>query len=521
MLSENEKRKERNIREVDGKDLILVIDTGSSSMRGILFDREGKILATKSRTYFMRTGPGGVAEQDPEDYRFALTEICQALAAFCRGKEAKIRALSFTSQRSSILPLGKDGKPLHSIITWYDKRSVSVCEEFEHAYGEELYELTGTRLTPVLSAPKMVWLKRQEPELYKATDKIVGIHDYLLYLCTGKLATDESLASRTYLMDIRKRCWSDRLLAIFGLEKEKLCQLLVPGAVVGSVTDSFAERTGIPAEIPVITGGGDQQCSILGQGLILGGDIGITVGTGAYVAMVCDHPVFDNAGKRINLNAAVVPGKWIAEASTMTSGSAWDWFRKNFYGDSDPTVSIRQINADAGKSPAGAGGLLALSSLAGKGCPDWDDYARGGFFGITPSTKKEDFARALLEGIAAEIAECYETLSSLYPGTGRVSVTGGMTKFFVFDQILADMIEISIKKCTIEETTAIGAFLTAAAAMGWQESPEAAAVFYGLSDDNAMQTFRPDPSCSAVYRRFNQARQNLYHSLPTREVSTL
>lgn len=499
-------------------DAILVIDTGSSSMRGILFDPSGEILHREQRKYFMRV-EGEAAEQSPTVYADSLTEICTACASYAAQSDVRIRALSFTSQRSSILPLDRYGNPLCDIITWYDKRSVQICEEKIRLFGDEIYSIAGMRPTPVLSAPKILWLRRTVPALYNAADKIVGIHDYLLYLCTGRLVTDATLASRTCLMESRTLQWSDRLIEIFELDRKKLCELLAPGASVGRISADFAQRTGLAADVQVISAGGDQQCSVLGQGLLHPGMAGVTVGTGAYLAAICDRPYFD-PGQRVNLNAAVTPGQWVLEASTLSSGSVYDWFNRLFYTESGQSYPMELIDREVADSPAGAHGVLALPDLAGKGCPDWDDWAHGVFYNLGFSVTRGDCARALLEGIAAEIAECHAVVREIDPRIMNISVTGGLAKFGNFVQILADMIEFSVERCTIEETTAIGAYLAASAAIGWAGSIEEACTDFLRGRPSAAR-FDPDPAGAATYRQLNQARRILTNALPNEQLTQL
>ena len=498
---------------------ILVIDTGSSSMRGILFSPEGKILHREQRKYFMRVEESGIAEQSPAQYAEALLEICTACGKQAASQNTRIRALSFTSQRSSILPLDRAGQPLCDIITWYDKRSVAICEEKIRIFGDEIYAIAGMKPTPVLSAPKMLWLRRTNPQLYDKAEKIVGIHDYLLYLCTGRLVTDATLASRTCLMDSRTLQWSDRLLEIFELDRSKLCTLLVPGSAIGCISAEFARQTGLSADTEVISAGGDQQCSVLGQGLLRPGMAGVTVGTGAYLAAICDQPYFDPK-QRVNLNAAVTPGHWVLEASTLSSGAVYDWFNRLFYTESGQSYPMELIDREVSGSPAGARGVLALPDLAGKGCPDWDDWAHGTFYNLDFSSTRGDIARALLEGIAAEIAECHAVLREIDSRIMNISVTGGLAKFGKFVQILADMIEFSIDRCTIEETTAIGAYLAASAALGWAESIEEACNKF-LHDQPEPIRFDPNPANTAVYRRVNQARRLLSNALPNQQLTQL
>ena len=483
---------------------VLVIDTGSSSMRGILFDEAGRMRFTEQRRYTMRTN-GDAAEYAPEDFRRCLTDICRLCA-----QRGGIEALSFTSQRSSILPIAADGRTLGPIITWYDKRAAAICADMNARHGKRLYELAGTRATPVLSAPKIAWLRQNRPEVYAAAHKIIGIHDYLLYLCTGRFVTDASLASRTHLMNVRTRQWDGELLALYGVDAGKLADLAAPCTAVGRVTADFSRATGIAAGTPGVTGGGDQQCSVLGQGLTRPGALGLTCGSGAYLAAVSDAPVAD-AGMRVNVNAAVTPGQWVIEASTLSCGTVQDWLNRAFYQEEAQDYPLQRLHAEAAQSPAGANGLLMLPDLAGKGCPDWNDAARGAFLNVSFAHTRADFARAMLEGLAAEIAECCDTLRALLPRSESVSATGGVTKCALFNQIVADMIDFPIKKCNNNETTAIGACLAAQYALGAHDSLEEA--FRALPAAEESLIFTPDAANAALYRRLNAARRRLYQAL--------
>ncbi len=491
---------------------ILVIDTGSSSMRGVLFDQRGRMCFTTQQGYTMRTR-GDAAEYDPQDFQQCLMDICGACAAWCREHSASLEALSFTSQRSSILPMGGDGQPLCPIITWYDKRSASICRDINARHGEALYQLTGMKASPVLSAPKMAWLRVAEPALYDAADRIIGIQDYLIYLCTGVYVTDTSLASRTNLMNIRTRQWDQDLLSLYGLDASKLTPLVPPCTIVGRVCEAFGRVMGIPAGTPVVAGGGDQQCSVLGQGLLHPGAVGLTCGSGAYLSAICDTPVLDDQ-MSVNLNAAISPDQWVLEASTLSSGTVQDWLNRLLYGhEVGQTWPVERLYAEASNTPAGARGLIMLPDLAGKGCPDWNDFARGAFLNVSFAHQRSDFARAMLEGLAAEIAECYEKLHYLLPDIEVIRATGGLTKSDLFNQIIADMIDFPIEQCHNKESTATGAYLAAACALGQYASLGDA--FAALPAGQNGRRFLPDPERHALYRRMNRQRRGLYEALCT------
>lgn len=489
---------------------ILVIDTGSSSMRGLLYNQNGEVLFTRRLTYFMETTGDNAAQQDSRCYQDCLLQICSAAAAACKGQFA-LSAIAFTSQRSSVLALDEAGQPLRPILMWYDKRSAAICRGMDAQNLQKIYEISGLRLTPILSAPKMLWLKQAEPALYERSHKLAGIHDYLLYLCTGRFVTDASLAGRTSLLDIRSGSWSEELLHLFSIDSSKLCRVVPCGSIAGYLTQSFAQQTQLPQGLPVITAGGDQQCSLLGQG-ILPGDIGITSGTASYVTALSKSPAADTL-RRLNTSIAVTDHDFVLEASNMASGSVYNWFRETFYGKH---YEISAVNEEVLQSPPGADGLLMQPDLAGAGCPHWDNMARGSFYNIGFHHTRADFARAVLEGICAQIAECYFTLEECCPSAGTVLSAGGLSRLPAFNQMIADMIARPVTVCTQNETTGLGAFIRAAVTLGlYKDAAEAGAALAASKKDDGKYpaVFTPDKHTITLYQRQANARRYLRNAL--------
>ena len=472
---------------------ILVIDCGSSSMRGVLFDESGEIRHVERISYFMDID-GSAATQDAAVYRESLISICAACAQIVRREKLTLGALSITSQRSSVLPVDQAGRPLGKIITWYDRRSQDICQEKLLLYRKEILAISGTRTSPVLSAPKMLWLKRNYPDCYADAHKLLGIHDYLLFLCTGNFVTDVTLASRSNLMDIRSLCWSERLGEIFEIDRSKLCHLLSASGIAGAVTSQFEALTDLPAGTPVVSGGGDQQCSVLGQGLFEDGQTGITCGTGAYIAAVCNAPRIDSSGT-LSLNAAVCPGHWILESSIPAAGSVFDWFNRNFYASEQQSYPQERINAEIASSPAGANGITMNADLING----------GGFSGLRLSHTRADIARAMAEGIAANLAERFFAIRRHTGAVKDVKLTGGLTKSPEFNQIIADMIDFPVENCMIKETTAMGAFMAAAVALGWYSN--LSVVYRQCFGRAANRRFDPEPERAALYRTILKTRK--------------
>ena len=250
---------------------ILVIDVGTSSIRGVLYDKKGRQLFCHQIPYQVYFAGGDLAEQDPADWSDTIVEIGRETVRFCQRKDCRCDALALTSQRSSIIPVDRDGRPLRPAIMWQDKRNQGIVEEFIRMQ-DVIHELTGARINTVFSGTKMTWFRRNEPDQYRKAYKICTIADFISHEITGEYRTDHTYGSRSLLMNLRRRSWDARLLDMFEVEEEKLCELISPGTVLGYVTEEFAARTGLEAGIPLVSGGGDQQCAALGQG-VTGPDI--------------------------------------------------------------------------------------------------------------------------------------------------------------------------------------------------------------------------------------------------------
>lgn len=480
------------------KKTILVIDTGSSSMRGILFDLQGHILFVNQIKYTMIVGADGSAVMDAEVFGHCLRDICRKAAGEIREKGFDLQAVALDSQRSSVLAVDENVQPLAPILMWYDKRCADICTGFSRERLRVIYETCGMRLTPVSSAPKMLWLKRNCPEIYAAAYKLIGIHDYLLYTLTGRLVTDATCACRTALMDIRSFDWSEELLSIFEIERDKLCPILRPGSVVGELTDSFCAETGL-SRVQVISAGGDQQCCLLGQGKLQEGTISVNSGSASYLSIPIASPAADSR-MEVNISAYYGAHPWILEAANMGSGTLYQWFNRSFYHDGLDDKDTVRINEEAAAQPSGCDGLICFADFAGRGCPDTDPNARGIFWNVGLQHSRGAFARAILEGICFDIYACIAHMRDLGVPIHTIRSTGGLTKFPVFNQILADITGMEVRVSDCPEATATGAFYAALEALGYFGETLAA---------QPEQVYRPEPKAHGIYLGILRKREEI------------
>lgn len=480
---------------------VLVIDVGTSSMRGILFDKLGNILSEKQELYCATYLENSWVEQDPADWENALYSIVKYTADNANKNGFTIDTISITSQRSSVIPMDKNLKPLSKAIMWQDKRTNYICEALEDK-NDFVFERCGSRVNPVFSASKMTWIRQERPDIYEKTYKFMVIPDYLIYLMTGKMVTDYTYGSRSLLMNIRTHEWDDELLKIFNVEKEKLCTLIEPGSVCGYTTKEFAQLTGCKENIPIVTAGGDQQCGAIGQGVVKKGVLSVTTGTGGYLIGETDE-VPANLEQDVICNFSSVKGQYILESSVLTCCSAFDWFRKEFF----TNVSFDEINKIIDETPVGSNGCLCVPYFMGRSTPDWNNMAKGVFANVTLGTTKNDMLRSLLEGICFEIRNGIDVMNK-YVKVSDIFINGGLSNSTPFNEMQADVYNMKIVRRGKSDATARGALLVALTAMGEFESVEKA--FDSICTHDDLKEYVPEHENALEYERCRAQMNRIY-----------
>lgn len=434
---------------------ILVFDVGTSSMRGVLLDEQADILCQFQRKYHPTFHSAVKVTQDPEIWKRALYDITRDVNDWCKDHAEEISMISLTAQRTSIIPIDHSGNPLCDAVMWQDKRNLEVCTRLS-AFNGQIIRKSGTMINPVFSGSKMAWLRENEPEIYKKADKIFVVADYLLYNMTGQMKQDRTYASRSHLMNIRTGRYDSILLDIFGIEKDKLCELIDPGDLHGYTNDEYAKNTGIQTGIPVYSAGGDQQCSALGMEIYKEGDLEVTSGTGAFIIGITEKIPIAILGNPI-INYSAVKGKYIVEASILTCSAAFDWFCNNFYKEVQGDI-YHKIDKEISESPPGANGCMLLPFFQGRATPQWNPKATASFTNVTLSTTRGDMARALLEGIAYEIRNNLDVVEGQIGMADKIQIGGGLSHSHEFNQIQADVYGRELVRYQDREAGIIGAW---------------------------------------------------------------
>lgn len=480
---------------------ILVIDVGTSSMRGILFTQGGKVLTESQTLYRVLYMENSWVEQAASDWENALYNIMKEIVKTAEENKWNIDAITITSQRSSVIPVDQSIRPLCNAIMWQDKRTNEICEQL-NPQNDKIFSLCGSRVNPVFSASKMTWIRENRPEIYAKTYKFLVIPDYLNYLMTGTLCTDYTYGSRSSLMNIHTHEWDQELLDIFRVKREKLCDLVEPGSICGKVKKEFAELTGCPVGTPVITAGGDQQCGAIGQGVVKKGVLSVTAGTGGYL-ITATNEVPEHLEQDVLCNFSSIQGQYILESSVLTCCSAFDWFCREFYDG----CGYDEINAAVASSPITSNGCLCLPYFQGRSTPDWNNMAKGIFANVTLGTSKADMLRSLLEGICYEIGNGIDTMKK-YLAISDIYVNGGLTNSEAFNQIQCNTYGTKIIRRGKADATARGALMVAAQAMGAYDSVEDA--FKEIGQNDEVKVYLPQEESVLHYEKGRAQMNRLY-----------
>jgi len=476
---------------------VVCVDIGTTSLRAILYAEDGCAMHVAQRQNAPSYLESGRVEQDAGSWQKHLASVLASCRQAAAGLGVEPVCIAVTAQRSSVIPVDADGVPLHPAIMWQDTRSAGVANELRDSQTM-VYRKTGMRISPVFSAAKMTWLRRHRPDVWSATHKLLGVHDWALFLLTGRFVTDHSLASRTNLLNLQSRHWDQALLELFGVPERMLCDLVTPGAIVGGLTPEMASETGLASGLPVVSAGGDQQCAALGLGLFARGTAVSNTGTGAYIIGHADAPALDEQ-MRVSCNVSAVPGAYLVEAAMLTSGAVHQWFRQIVASGAGEAATPDALDLEAAQAPAGCNGLLLLPHFNGRASPHWDPAARGAFCNLTLATTRGEMLRSILEGIAIELKEGLDAVEQYCGFAATVHAAGGMTRSALFNRIQCDVLERPLLRFGGNEATAQGAWIAGAVATGLAASHGEA--FERLSAREPPRRCEPDPAAGEVYRR--------------------
>jgi xylulokinase len=519
---------------------ILGIDIGTSGTKTILTDERGHVLASHTEEYPMYQPHNGWAEQNPEDWWNAVQVGIKTVIAAANSATPAVSveagslgqpgsqsvpapvAVGMSGQMHGLVMLDKDGQVLRPSIIWCDQRTEAEVLDMDRIVGRRrIIEITANPPMTGFTAAKILWVRKNEPELYENCAHILLPKDYIRYKLTGEYATEVSDAAGMQLMDIGARTWSDELLGLLQIDKNLLADIYESPDVTGKVLPVVASDTGIAAGAIVVGGAGDNAAAAIGTGVFSEGTAFTTIGSSAVIYAVSDEVRIDLKG-RVHSLCASVPGKWTVMSCTQGAGLSLKWLRDTI------CTEEKRLEAETGRDaydimselaggvPVGSDRLLFLPYLMGERSPHPDPDARGVFFGLSAIHTRANMIRSVMEGVAFSQLECLNVFREMGVSVGNMVITGGGGRSPFWRQMLADLYECPVHTLAHDEGGAMGAAILASIGAGiFSDASEACSEIVHIGN-----TLEPNPSQTKAYAPYFELYSELYQTL-TENFKTL
>lgn len=451
---------------------LIGIDVGTTGSKALLIDEGGEVVTAYTEEYRFNTPQPQWAEQDSEDWWRAVTESIRAVLAISGIDPGDVKGVGLTGQMHGLVLLDREANPLRPCIMWNDQRSGLQCAWITERVGaRRLLELTGNPVLPGFTAPKIVWVRENEPRIYEQVAKVLLPKDYIRFRLTGEFATEVSDASGTSLFDVGSRRWSREMVKKLEIPLEWLPDCYESPLVSGLISPAAADSTGLKAGTPVVGGGGDQAAQAVGSGIVEPGLVSVTVGTSGVIFISTDDFVVEPDG-RLHAFCHAVPDKWHLMGVMLSAGGSLRWFRDTLGWMEKQVAALagrdpyELLTSEADSVPAGSEGLIFLPYLTGERTPYPDPDARGVFLGLTLRHRKPHLVRALLEGVAYGLRDSMELVKGLGLEIQQVRISGGGARSELWRQILADVFGVELAIINVTEGAAYGAALLAGVGSG-------------------------------------------------------
>ena len=439
------------------------IDTSTTGTKTLLIDAAGDVLGVATAEYDYQTPHPMWAEQHPDLWWEATIESIRQVLARAGTDAAEVKAVGLTGQMHGLVLLDDAGHVLRPAILWNDQRTEGECDEIRQRLGQErLIQITGNDALTGFTAPKILWVRNNEPDIFEGVAHILLPKDYVRFRLTGEYATDKAGAAGTLLFDVRKRDWSPEVLASLEIPTAWLPNTHEGPEIAGTVSAAAAEATGLAVGTPVVAGGGDQAAQAVGVGAVEAGIASLTLGTSGVVFASTSEPFIEPRG-RLHAFCHAIPGRWHLMGVMLSAAGSLRWYRDTIAPDTEYDHLLRP----AADVEPGSEGLLFLPYLTGERTPHADPLARGAFVGLTVRHSQAHLTRAVLEGVAFGLRDCFELmLDAGLPEITQVRVSGGGARSRLWRQILADVLQRDLVTVNTTEGAALGAALLALTGAG-------------------------------------------------------
>jgi xylulokinase len=461
--------------------ITLGIDIGTSGTKTLAIDERGTILASASAEYPCDHPRPGWSEQDPDLWWDATQKTVAQVLALGRFQPADVAGVGLSGQMHGSVFLDASGRVIRPALLWNDQRTAAECREIEDKAGgrEALLKLVANPALTGFTAPKLLWVRKHEPQNWEQVRQVLLPKDYVRYRLTGTYATEVSDASGTLMLDVANRRWSRELLAKLEIDPSLLPQCHESHVVSARVSELGSTATGLPVGTPVVGGGGDQPAGAVGNGIVRQGVVSATMGTSGVVFAHADTLGFDPLG-RLQRGCHAVPGAWHVMGVVLAAGGSFQWFR-NELGKAEIEVARKRgddpyyiLSAEAALAGPGAEGLFFLPYLTGERTPHFDPDAKGAWVGLTVRHGRAHLIRSVLEGATFAMRDSLELIREMGVAIEQVRVSGGGARNALWKQIQADIYGCDVHTLNSTEGPAFGvALLAQVGTGGFRSVPEA------------------------------------------------
>lgn len=453
--------------------LVMGIDLSTTGAKALLVDDRGRAAAEATTPLTLSTPRPLWSEQDPHEWWEAtVTSICAVLNAVPDAAR-RIQAIGLTGQMHGLVLLDADGRVLRPAMLWNDQRTAAECDEIRERVGRQrLIQITGNDALPGFTAPKILWVRRHEPEVYARVAQVLLPKDYIRYRLTGTFAMDKADGSGTILFDLTRRNWSEAVLDALDIPARWLPPVFEGPDETGTVSVAAAETTELRPGIPVVAGGGDQAAQAVGVGVIEPETVALTLGTSGVVFAPVAAPLIEPEG-RLHAFCHAVPERWHLMGVMLSAAGSLQWARDALAAG----ASFDTLLAEAAEAPPGSEGLLFLPYLSGERTPYPDPLARGAWVGLTLRHRRAHLIRSVLEGVAFGLRDCFALLHAAgLREVRRVRVSGGGARSALWRAMLAAVLDVELEQVEAGEGAAYGAALLAGVNAGvWRDVAQACA----------------------------------------------
>lgn len=451
--------------------LFLGLDISTTGAKALLIDAEGNVVSSATTPLELSTPKPRWSEQDPHDWWDGIVSSIRAALEKADVAGEAIGAVGLTGQMHGLVLLDENGEVLRSAILWNDQRTGKQCDEIRERIGKVRFiQITGNDALTGFTAPKILWVKEHEPEVYAKAAHVLLPKDYIRFRLTGDYAMDKAGGAGTVLMDIEARDWSDEVLEALKIPADWLPPTYEGPAITGKIDEATADVTGLKPGTPVVGGGGDQAAGAVGVGAVEPGIVSLVLGTSGVVFAATPAPYIEPEG-RLHAFCHAVPETWHLMGVMLSAAGSLRWYRDTLA----PGVAYDDLLAPAADVPVGAEGLFFLPYLTGERTPYPDPLARGAFIGLNVRHEQAHLTRAVLEGVAFGLRDSFRLIKSA--GLGKITqvrVSGGGAKSALWRQILADVLDQELSTVNTTEGAAYGAALLAGVGAGaWPSVPAA------------------------------------------------